>query len=83
MKPFVLIAALLMAASPTAFAQSITSLADGRTGRIEFASMTPSGPSELVRGAGAPVTVGGTLVLPAGTTARAPAMVFAHGSCGI
>jgi dienelactone hydrolase len=83
MKRFVSIAALLIAAPLAAVAQSVASLADGRTGRIEFASMTPSGPSELVRGAGAPATVGGTLVLPDGTTARMPAMVIAHGSGGI
>ena len=57
----VLTTALIMAPS-LLFAQAVTSLADGRTGRIEFASLTPSGPSELVRGAGAPVTIGGTLV---------------------
>ena len=45
--------------------------------------MTPSGPSELVRGTGAPATVDGTLVLPAGAAARMPAMVIAHGSGGI
>ena len=71
-----------MAPSPL-LAQPVASLADGRDGRIEFASITPSGPSELVRGAGVPVTVGGTLVLPAGTAARMPAMVIAHGSGGI
>src|SRR5829696_8475713 len=64
-------------------AQPVASLADGRTGRIEFASLTPSGPSELVRGAGAPVTVGGTLLLPSTAAARLPAMVIAHGSGGI
>ena len=83
MKRFVSIAVLLTAAPLAAFAQGVASLADGRSGRIEFASITPSGPSELVRGAGAPVTVGGTLALPAGTTARMPAMVVAHGSGGI
>jgi dienelactone hydrolase len=78
----VLIVALIMAPS-LLFAQPVASLADGRTGRIEFASMTPSGPSELVRGAGAAATVGGTLVLPRSTAARTPAMVIAHGSGGI
>ncbi|MPZ36249.1 MAG: alpha/beta hydrolase fold domain-containing protein [Rhodospirillales bacterium] len=77
-----LIVALIMAPSHL-FAQPVASLADGRTGHIEFASMTPSGPSELVRGAGAPATVSGTLVLPAGATGRMPAMVIAHGSGGI
>lgn len=82
MKYVALLVALLMAPS-LAFAQTVASLADGRSGRIEFPSMTPSGPSELVRGAAAPVMVGGTLVLPAGAAARMPAMVIAHGSGGI
>lgn len=82
MRNLVLTIALIMAPS-LLFAQAVTSLADGRTGRIEFASLTPSGPSELVRGAGAPVTIGGTLVLPATAAARLPAMVIAHGSGGI
>ena len=77
-----LIVALIMAPS-LLFAQPVASLADGRTGRIELASMTPSGPSQLVRGAGAPTTVGGTLVLPTDVSARMPAMVIAHGSGGI
>jgi dienelactone hydrolase len=78
----VLVVALLMAPSLLS-AQPIESLADGRGGRIEFASMTPSGPSELVRSTGAPVAVGGTLVLPSSTAAQMPAMVIAHGSGGI
>ena len=82
MRNLVLVVALIVAPS-LLFAQPVASLADGRTGRIEFASLTPSGPSELVRGAGAPVTVGGTLVLPTTAAARMPAMVIAHGSGGI
>jgi len=42
MKRFVSIATLLMVAPLAAFAQSVASLVDGRPGRIEFASMTPS-----------------------------------------
>lgn len=61
------------------------SLADGRTGHIEFSSVTPSGPTELVRrsypATGTAVT--GTLVLPPGADGRLPAMVIAHGSGGI
>ena len=83
MKRLVSIAALLTIVPLTVFAQSVASLADGRTGRIEFASMTPSGPSELVRRTGTTTTVGGTLVLPTGSAARMPAMVIAHGSGGI
>jgi dienelactone hydrolase len=80
---FVVLTIALIMAPSLLFAQPVASLADGRTGRIEFASLTPSGPSELVRGAGAPATIGGTLVLPATAAARMPAMVIAHGSGGI
>jgi len=79
----ILMAALLLALPGSARAQIVSSLADARTGRIEFASLTPTGPSELVRGAGAAAIVGGTLVLPATGDARLPAMVIAHGSGGI
>lgn len=82
MRYVVLLVVLTMTPS-LLFAQPVASLADGRTGRIEFASMTPSGPSELVRGRGAPTTVGGTLVLPTSAAVRMPAMVIAHGSGGI
>lgn len=74
---------VLLVAPSALFAQPVTSLADGRSGRIEFASMTPSGPGELVRGAGAPATISGMLAVPTGTAARMPAMVIAHGSGGI
>lgn len=83
MRSAVLAAALFMTAPLPAPAQPVDSLADGRTGRLEFMSVTPSGPSDLVRGAGAPATVGGTLVLPAKRPDRLPAMVIAHGSGGI
>lgn len=79
----VAVAAFLLAAPLAAFAQVVSTLADGRTGRIEYASVTPTGPSELVRGAAAATTVGGTLVLPVGSAERTPAMVIAHGSGGI
>ena len=79
----VLLTVALIIAPSLLFAQPVASLADGRTGRIELASWTPSGPSQLVRGAGAPTTVGGTLVLPTDVSARMPAMVIAHGSGGI
>ncbi len=82
MKRFVSIAALLIAAPLAAVAQSVASLADGRTGRIEFTSMTPwDRASSCVCGCA------GDLLRHAGPppprAARMPAMVIAHGSGGI
>jgi len=58
--------------------------APGGSGRIvEFTSLTPSRPSELLRGEGKPTTVQGELVLPAKGTRPYPAMVLSHGSGGI
>ena len=78
-------AALLLMPQPPAAADPVASLADGRTGRIAFSSVTPSGPTELVRRS-YPATgtiVAGTLVLPPAASGRTPAMVIAHGSGGI
>lgn len=78
-------AVLLLLLPLPAHAEPVASLADGRTGRIEFPSVTPSGPSELVRRTH-PATeaiVAGSLVLPQTAEARMPAMVIAHGSGGI
>ena len=75
---------LLGALSPL-LAEPISSLADGRTGRIEFRSETPNGPTELVRRtypAPGSVVVG-TLAMPQTADGRMPAMVIAHGSGGI
>ncbi len=66
-------------------AEPAASLADGSTGRIEFRSETPSGPTELVRRT-YPATgtvVVGTLILPQSSSGRVPAMIIAHGSGGI
>jgi dienelactone hydrolase len=64
-------------------ADPVASLADGRSGRVEFESLTPTGPTQLIRRSGAPkATVLGTLRLPP-DAARAPAMVIAHGSGGV
>ncbi|MBL8672031.1 MAG: hypothetical protein JNK11_15330 [Alphaproteobacteria bacterium] len=60
-------------------------LADGRTGRIEFASVTPLGALTIPRrlsGGMTPATAVGTLTLPKGAAASLPAMVIAHGSGG-
>ena len=82
MKHIALMAAVLLAPL-VAFAQGLTSLSDGRTGRMEFVSLTPTGPSDLVRRTAPATTVGGTLVLAASAEARMPAVVIAHGSGGI
>lgn len=85
MRSAALAAALFMTAPLPAPAQPVGSLADGRTGRLEFMSVTPSGPSDLVRGASTlqPTAVVGTLTLPQAGASPMPAMVIAHGSGGI
>ena len=76
---------VLLGTSSPLLAEPVSSLADGRTGRVEFRSATPSGPSELVRrtypAAGSVVV--GTLALPPAASGRVPAMVITHGSGGI
>lgn len=78
-------AALLLLLPQLALADPVASLADGRAGRIEFSSVTPGGPTELVRRSypAAGTTVTGTLALPPAANGRLPAMVIAHGSGGI
>jgi dienelactone hydrolase len=61
-----------------------TSLADGRSGKIYFESVTPTGHFDLARrAADRKAVVFGTLLLPAEPAARVPAMVVAHGSSGV
>ena len=79
-------AAFLLLGTPSPLlAEPVSSLADGRAGRIEFRSETPNGPTELVRRtypvAGSVVV--GTLVVPQTADGRTSAMVIAHGSGGI
>ncbi|NKC32993.1 dienelactone hydrolase family protein [Falsiroseomonas selenitidurans] len=50
---------------------------------VSFPSRTPSGPSALLAGEGAPATIRAWLTVPAGATGPLPAMVIAHGSGGI
>jgi dienelactone hydrolase len=78
-------AAALLLLPQLALADPVVPLADARTGRIEFSSVTPTGPTELVRRSypTAGTTVTGTLVLPPAANGRTPAMVIAHGSGGI
>jgi dienelactone hydrolase len=69
--------------SGAAQAQPGATLADGRTGKIEFESITPTGYYPLTRRTAAPkATVRGVLSVPPGD-AKVPAMVVAHGSGGV
>ena len=77
-------AALFATAGPARGQTAVDTLADGRSGKIHFASVTPVGYFQLVRGAPmVQTTVFGTLLLPAGASGRTPAMVVAHGSGGV
>lgn len=74
---FALTAAAAQAQAPA------DNLADGRSGKIHFKSVTPTGGFNLVRGGTIPeAVVFGTLMLPQGT-ASLPAVVVAHGSGGV
>lgn len=65
-------------------AQPTDSLADGRSGDIEFTSFMPSGHNALATGTfdRKPIKIGGKLLLPAGE-AKAPAIVIGHTVGGI
>ena len=63
-------------------ADPVDSLTDGRSGRIEFNSLTPANYLQLIRRTAPKATVVGTLTLPPGNE-RVPAMVIAHGSGGV
>lgn len=74
---------LCMMGSGLCQAQAVPDLADGRVGAIEFASRTPSGPTEMMAGGGRPTTIAGQLTIPNASRAPAPAMIIMHGSGGI
>lgn len=80
-----LILGLALAATGSARAQApVGTLADGRSGKIHFESLTPTGHFQLVRHqATQKAVVFGTLKLPEKAAGRVPAMVIAHGSSGI
>jgi len=79
----VVIAVLALVAAAGARAQPVATLADGRTGKIEFESITPTGFFPLTRHSSSPrTTIAGVLSLPDGG-AKVPAMVLAHGSGGV
>jgi dienelactone hydrolase len=74
----------VIALAGTARAEPVATLADGRTGKIEFQSVTPATVGAFMRrNPEVPkTTVFGTLSLPAGAS-KGPAMVIAHGSGGV
>jgi len=79
-----LAAAFFAAAVPARGQTAVDTLADGRSGKVHFNSVTPTGYFQLARGAPmAQTTVFGTLLLPPGSSGRTPAMVVAHGSGGV
>ena len=75
---------LLVAGTATAEDPRVRDLADGRTGKIYFESVTPTSYFQLARRQATQQTViFGTLRLPKGATGPVPAMVIAHGSAGV
>ena len=76
-------AALALLAIAETRAEPVSTLADGRSGKLEYESITPPGFFGLVRRNPSPKTVvTGVLTLPPGTD-KVPAMVIAHGSGGV
>jgi dienelactone hydrolase len=73
---------LLLLAADVA-AAPVRDLANGATGRIEFFSTTPNGPTPLMAREGPQTPIVGTLRLPKSAAGKVPAMVISHGSGGI
>jgi len=84
MRLLIIVAMLAVLGPSGASAQEpVATLADGRSGKIQFESLTPSGHFQLIRKqVTTKTTIFGTLKLPAGT-ARGPAMIISHGSGGV
>lgn len=82
MKFSIFVATLVLTCS--AWAQPVATLADGRSGDIEFNSHTPKGHSELAAGTfdRKPVPLRGQLLLPSGTE-PGPAVVIGHTVGGV
>jgi dienelactone hydrolase len=75
---------LLLAGTATAADPPVQDLADGRTGKIYFESLTPTGFIQLARRQATQKTViFGSLHIPKKATGPVPAMVIAHGSAGV
>lgn len=87
MRPALVALALMagLAAAGRAGGEPAATLADGRSGRIEFRSVTPEGPGPLVQRQWPPegTVVAGDLALPPGGPGRVAAVVIAHGSGGV
>lgn len=80
-----LLACLAIAHSSIAQAQT-ASLADGRSGRIEFNSITPSSMWTYVRKNMTDtkqVVIYGDLLMPKNISGKVPALVLSHGSSGV
>ena len=75
---------LLLAGTATAADPPVQDLADGRTGKIYFESVTPTGFFQLAKRQVTQKTViFGTLQVPKKAAGPVPAMVIAHGSAGV
>ena len=75
---------LLLAGTATAADPPVQDLADGRTGKIHFESVTPTGFFQLAkRQATQKTVIFGVLRMPRTATGPVPAMVVAHGSAGV
>ena len=75
---------LLLAGTATAADPPVQDLADGRTGKIYFESVTPTGFFQLAKHETmAKTVIFGTLSLPKKAAAPVPAVVIAHGSGGV
>ena len=77
------LALLLLLLPDDAISAPVRDLANGATGRIEFFSATPNGPTQLMSRAGPQTPIVGTLRLPKSVSGKVPAMVISHGSGGI
>ena len=75
----------VLACASVATGEPASSMADGRTGRIEFHSVTPDGPTRLVERSypSEGTVIVGELTLPVNASGPVPAMVIAHGSGGM
>lgn len=83
MRAWLVAAAIILAGTCGARAEPVSTLADGRSGKVEFESITPTGFYPLTHHAPAPKqTVTGVLSLPEGND-KVPAIVLAHGSGGV
>src|SRR5437879_13462912 len=84
MRGLFILALLAFSAAASAQETPVTDLADGRTGKIYFESVTATVDFALARARTLEkAVIFGTLQLPKGTAGRVPAMVISHGSGGV